>query len=133
MKTILGGVISGIAFVGLMILLFGGNGNSGGIPSMSGSANNVSVVDGTQIVEIGAKGGYSPKRSVAKAGIPTILRMKTNGTFDCSGAVVIPSINYQENLPMSGSTDIKLPAQEKGKTIQGLCAMGMYSFEVDFE
>lgn len=131
MKTIIGGIVSGFAFVGLMILIFGGTGNSD-LDSMS-AGNNVSVVDGTQIVEIRAKGGYSPRRSVAKAGIPTTLRMKTSGTFDCSGALVIPSINYQENLPMSGTTDISLPAQTAGKTIQGFCSMGMYSFEVDFE
>ena len=131
MKTIIGGIVSGFAFVGLVILLFGGAGNSG-LDSMS-AGNNVSIVDGTQIVEISAKGGYSPRKSVAKAGVPTILRMKTSGTFDCSGALVIPSINYQENLPMSGTTDITLPAQTAGKTLQAFCAMGMYSFEVDFE
>lgn len=131
MKTIIGGIVSGFAFVGLVILLFGGAGNSG-LDSMS-AGNNVSIVDGIQIVEIKAKGGYSPRKSVAKAGVPTILRMKTSGTFDCSGALVIPSINYQENLPMSGTTDITLPAQTAGKSIQGFCAMGMYNFEVDFE
>lgn len=131
MKTIIGGIVSGFAFVGLVILLFGGSGNSG-LDSMS-AGNNVSIVDGTQIVEISAKGGYSPRESVAKAGVPTILRMKTSGTFDCSGALVIPSINYQENLPMSGTTDITLPAQAAGKSIQGFCAMGMYSFEIYFE
>jgi plastocyanin domain-containing protein len=131
MKTIIGGIVSGFAFVGLVILLFGGAGNSG-LDSMS-AGNNVSIVDGVQIVEIKAKGGYSPRRSVAKAGVPTTLRMKTSGTFDCSGALVIPAINYQDNLPMSGNTDISLPAQSAGKTIQGFCSMGMYSFEIDFE
>lgn len=131
MKTIVGGIISGIVFVGLVVLLFGGAGNSN-LSSMS-AGNNVSVVAGIQIVEITAKGGYSPRKSVAKAGIPTTLRMKTSGTFDCSGALVIPSINYQENLPMSGTTDIPLPAQTAGKSIQGFCAMGMYNFEVEFE
>lgn len=131
MKTILGGVLSGFAFVGLMILIFGGTGKSG-FPSMRGGGNNVTVENGVQIVEISAKGGYSPRVSYAKAGIPTTLRMNTNGTFDCSASVVIPSLDYQDNLPMSGTKDIPLPAQEKGKTIQGFCSMGMYSFEVDF-
>ena len=132
MKTIIGGIISGVAFVGMMILLFGGF-NSSGSSASGASGNNVSIVDGKQIVEISAKGGYSPRRSVAKAGVPTTLRVKTNGTFDCSGSLVIPSINYQESLPMSGSTDITLPTEEKGKTVQGFCAMGMYSFQVEFE
>ena len=133
MKTIIGGVLSGFAFVGLLILLFGGvDFNNSDSFSMS-DGNNVSVVDGTQIVEIRAKGGYTPKRSVAKAGMPTILRVNTKGTFDCSATLVIPSMNYQENLPMSGSTDVKLPAQEKGKTLQGFCGMGLSNFEVEFE
>jgi len=131
MKTILGGIISGVAFVGMVILLFGGFNDSGLTAATSG--NNVSMVDGKQIVEISAKGGYSPRLSLAKAGVPTTLRVKTNGTFDCSGALVIPSINYSENLPMSGTTDIDLPVQSAGKTIQGFCAMGMYNFEVDFQ
>ena len=32
-------------------------------------ANNVSVVDGKQIVEISVKGGYRPQKSAAKAGV----------------------------------------------------------------
>ena len=132
MKTILGGILSGFAFVGLMILLFGGVGGSG-LPSMDGDGKNVSVENGVQIVEISAKGGYSPRKSVAKAGMPTILRINTKGTFDCSASLVIPSINYQENLPMSGITDVKLPLQTAGETIQGFCSMGMYSFEVYFQ
>lgn len=132
MKTILGGVLSGFAFVGLMILIFGGFGGPG-ISSMDGDGKNVSVENGVQIVEISAKGGYSPRKSVAKAGMPTTLRVNTKGTFDCSASLVIPSLNYQENLPMSGVTDVKLPIKEKGETIQGFCSMGMYSFEIDFE
>ncbi|MCX6734767.1 MAG: cupredoxin domain-containing protein [Candidatus Peregrinibacteria bacterium] len=132
MKTILGGILSGFAFVGLIFLLFGGSGKSG-LPSMSGGGNNVRIENGVQIVEISAKGGYSPRVSYAKAGVPTTLRMNTNGTFDCSASVVIPSLNYQESLPMSGTKDIPLPAQAAGKTIQGFCSMGMYSFEVDFQ
>ncbi len=131
MRSIFGGVVAGLAFLGLMILVFNGLGGSGGSDEAGG--NNVSMVDGKQIIEISAKGGYSPRNTVAKAGLPTILRMKTNGTFDCSGALVIPAIQYQENLPMSGTTDIDLPAQTAGKTLQGLCAMGMKNFTVKFE
>jgi hypothetical protein len=36
-------------------------------------------------------------------------------------------------LPPSGITDIELPAQEAGATVQGVCAMGMYSFAINFE
>lgn len=94
--------------------------------------NNVSVVDGKQIIEIDAKGGYNPRITLAKADVPTILRMKTQGSFDCSSAVAIPALGYRVNLPPSGTTDIPIPVQKSGTTLQGLCAMGMYNFQVLF-
>lgn len=94
--------------------------------------NNVTIVDGTQIVEISAKGGYSPYKSVAKAGIPTIIRFDTKGTFDCSSAVRIPSMNISQTLPQTGSTDIDIGIQ-KVAILQGTCGMGMYPFEIDFQ
>ena len=94
-------------------------------------ANNVSIVDGIQIVKISAKGGYRPKLSIADADIPTILRMQTSGTYDCSLSLRIPSRNIGMFLPQSGSTDIDLGVPEKG-TINGLCSMGMYRFVVEF-
>jgi len=93
--------------------------------------NNVSIVDGVQIIEITAKGGYQPRVSQAKAGIPTIIRFNTKGTFDCSLAVTIPSLGISKALPQSGVTDISIPDQELG-TLQGTCGMGMYPFEVEF-
>ncbi len=63
--------------------------------------DNVSVVEGGQIVAITARGGYSPRISNAQANIPTVLKMVTNGTFDCSSSLVIPSLNYRTNLPPS--------------------------------
>lgn len=94
--------------------------------------NNVSVVDGKQIIEIRAKGGYSPRVTVAKAGIPTIVRFKTDGTFDCSSFVRIPSLNVSQNLSQSGTTDIDL-GTPTATTLQGMCGMGMYPFEIDFQ
>ena len=96
------------------------------------NANNVSVVDGKQIIEINAKGGYQPRKSIAKAGIPTIIRFNTNGTFDCSSSVRIPSMGISKSLPQTGSTDIDVGTQ-KITTLQGTCGMGMYPFEVEFQ
>lgn len=96
------------------------------------SANNVSMVDGKQIIEIHAKGGYQPRKSVAKAGIPTVLRFDTNGTFDCSSSVRIPSLNITKVLPQTGSADIDIGSSQV-TTLQGTCGMGMYPFEVDFQ
>lgn len=94
--------------------------------------NNVAVVDGRQIVKIQAKGGYLPRRSVARAGMPTVVRFETNGTFDCSSSVRIPSMDISKNLPPSGATDIELGVPALG-ILQGSCGMGMYAFEVVFE
>ena len=95
-------------------------------------ANNVSIVDGKQIIEIKAKGGYSPVHSIAKVGIPTILRVDTSGTFDCTSIIRIPKLNISKNLPLSGTTDIDIGIQEIGK-FYGTCGMGMYPFDVEFK
>ena len=94
--------------------------------------NNVYIVDGKQIVEIKAKGGYRPEHSTAKAGIPTILRLDTSGTFDCTSIVRIPSMNINQNLPMTGITDINLGVQGIS-TLQGTCGTGTYPFDIKFE
>ncbi len=94
-------------------------------------ANNVTVVQGKQIIEISAKGGYEPRKSIAKAGMPTILRFNTMGTFDCSSSIRIPSLNISKVLPQTGSTDIDIGTQQVA-TLQGTCGMGMYPFEVSF-
>ena len=96
------------------------------------TANNVSVIDGKQIIVLKAKGGFSPVHSIAEAGIPTILRVETNGTFDCSSVIRIPDMNISKNLPLSGITDIDIGAQKIG-TFQGTCGMGMYPFDIKFE
>lgn len=93
--------------------------------------HNVSIVDGKQIIEIKAKGGYIPESSRAKANIPTILRFNTNGTFDCSSSIRIPSMNISKILPLSGTTDVDLGNPKLG-VLQGSCGMGMYPFEIQF-
>lgn len=94
--------------------------------------NNVSMIDGKQVIEITAKGGYSPRSTSAQANVPTVLKVKTQGTFDCSSALTIPALAWQKNLPPSGETLIEIPAQEVGTKLQGLCSMGMYNFVVIF-
>ncbi len=95
-------------------------------------AQNVSIVDGVQIIEIRAKGGYSPRQSVAKAGMPTIIRFDSKGTFDCSASVRIQSLRISKSLDFSGSTDIDIGTPKTG-VMKGNCSMGMYPFEIDFQ
>ena len=128
MKSTVISITAAICIVVLAVLL-ARSGDSGAGAALN--ANNVSVAGGKQIVEIRAKGGYLPSASVAKAGMPTILRFSTDGTFDCSASVRIPSMDIAKNLPQSGTTDIDLGLAPSG-TLQGTCGMGMYPFEIDF-
>jgi plastocyanin domain-containing protein len=94
--------------------------------------SNTEIKDGVQYITISAKGGYSPRLTTAKAGIPTKLIIKTDGTYDCSSALVIRSIDYQKILPKTGEEIIDIGTPKAG-SFQGMCGMGMYSFEVNFE
>ncbi len=107
-------------------------GNSKSQVDTSVMANNVTVVDGKQIITINAKDGYQPRKSTAKAGMPTIIRFDTNGTFDCSSSVRIPSLGISKILPQNGSTDIDIGTQQV-TTLQGTCGMGMFPFKVEFK
>jgi plastocyanin domain-containing protein len=94
--------------------------------------DNVSYEGEKQIIEIGVKGGYTPQKSIAKAGIPTILKFKTNSTYDCSSSIRIPSLSISKNLPGTGITEVDIGTQPVGQ-LAGICGMGMYSFEIDFQ
>ncbi len=96
------------------------------------AVNNTNISGDKQIIEIHAKGGYQPRKSVAKAGVPTVVRFVTKGTFDCSSTISIPSMKISRSLPPSGSTDIDLGTVAAG-VLQGTCGMGMYPFEIDFQ
>lgn len=129
-KTIVISIVIIAALIGGVIVLSRGKGNSSNDAGQA--ANNVSTTDGKQIITIDAKGGYSPKATTAKADTPTIIKVATNGTYDCSSALTIPSLKYRTNLPPSGVTDIEVPPQKAGTKLQALCAMGMYNFAVSF-
>lgn len=91
------------------------------------------IVDGTQNLAVIAAGGYFPLTMTAKAGVPTVLRLYTNRTYDCSRSFVLPDLKKQAVLPVKGVTAFPLPPQKKGSTLFGTCGMGMYTFEIRFE
>lgn len=128
-KTIISIVIA-IVLITATIIIAGSGSGGGDAPE---NQNNVTIIDGKQIITINAKGGYSPKVTNAKAGIPTVIKINTKATFDCSSALTIPSLGYRNNLPSSGETVIEVPPQKIGETMRGLCAMGMYNFAVNFD
>ena len=96
------------------------------------SAQSVEIRDGIQYITIEASGGYSPQITEAKSGMPTKLIMKTGGTFDCSASLVIPSIAFQKILPQTGEEIIDIGIPKAGVPLQGVCGMGMYSFQINF-
>lgn len=116
--------------VGIGILFVGGSKKDN--INTTGSAKSVEIKDGVQYITIDAKGGYSPRVSTAKAGIPTKLIVKTNGTFDCSASLVIRSVRFQKILPPTGETEIDLGTPKAGEPLIGLCGMGMYNFQINF-
>ena len=131
MKNIGISITLGMILIGGVFVLTRSSASSEGSPE--GDVQNVHIADGKQVIDISAKGGYTPKNTTAKADMPTVLKVATNGTFDCSSAVAIPSLGYNKNLPPSGVTEIEVPPQKAGTKLQGLCAMGMYNFSVNFD
>lgn len=122
-------IVFAATVIGFVIISNGNRSGGGAEPAK----NNVSVVDGRQIIAIGARGGYSPRVTLVKAGLPTTIKMETRGTFDCSAALVIPALSYRAFLPATGESLIEVPPQKPGSTLQGTCAMGMYGFSIKFD
>jgi plastocyanin domain-containing protein len=123
-KTVL--LIITIGLIGFLGIIFSGG-------SKPGSLQNIEIKNGVQYITIDAKGGYSPRNTIAQAGIPTKLIMKTSGTYDCSASLVINSVGFRKILPKNGETEIDIGTPKAGEPLQGVCGMGMYSFAVDFK
>ena len=134
MKAIVASIViaGAIIFAALIIVNKPANNANYTGQQSAGEVNNVSVENGKQIITLDVRGGYSPKITSAKAGVPTILRLVTNGTFDCSAALSIPVLGFRQNLPSSGTTEVEIPPQSSGSSISGICAMGMYNLKLNF-
>jgi plastocyanin domain-containing protein len=133
MKMIFGLIVVGaVSLVGYLAMQIASPSGESQPSATGGAVNNVSMNGAQQIVEIKAKGGYTPEVSVAKAGVPTTLRINTSGTFDCSSQVRIPSMNISKALPPSGVTEIALGELKEG-VLQGTCGMGMYPFQINVQ
>lgn len=104
--------------------------SSYGDVSDDATMQNVEVKDGVQYVTITARGGYTPRITEIQGNTPTKLIVKTNSTYDCSAALVIRSIGFQKTLAPNGEEIIDLGTPKSGSKIQGVCSMGMYSFQL---
>lgn len=128
MKSIALSIVITAVLIGGAIMLATGGGGGGGAASTS----NVTDENGTQVIAVDVKGDYQPRVTQAKAGVDSVLRMKTNGTYSCALGLKVAAIGFQQYLQPSGTTDIPVPPQQAGTSIQGMCSMGMYNFEIKF-
>lgn len=126
--TIASIIITILAIGGIFLLLR----NNPQTDTVSGAKTNAAIVDGKQIIQITAKGGYAPRITKAQANVPTVIQVQTNGTYDCSSALTIPAIGFRAMLPASGVTPIEVPPQQPGTIMKGVCSMGMYNFVINF-
>ncbi|BDQ05108.1 MAG: hypothetical protein KatS3mg084_0626 [Candidatus Dojkabacteria bacterium] len=92
----------------------------------------VQIENGVQIINMKAKNGFTPSDIVAYANMPTILRVQTSNTIDCSNTVRIPKLGISQPLTFNGTTDINIPPAEKGQELVGTCGMAHYVFKIRF-
>lgn len=118
--------VAAIAVFALIVVVFT---NTSG-RNNENTVNNVEIRDGVQYVTVTAKGGYFPSRTVVSPNIPTKLIVKTNNTYDCSSSLVVREAGFREFLQPTGEVEIDLGSMESGQKIEGVCSMGMYSFEI---
>jgi|SRR3989344_70396 len=93
-------------------------------------SQNIEIRDGIQYVTITAKGGFSPHVTEIKEGLPTMLIVKTDGTYDCSASLVVRSVGFQKILQPTGEEIIDLGIPKSGDNVRGVCGMGMYNFQI---
>ncbi len=120
-------IIVSVALIGGTLYFVSDKSTSTGTPSQ-----NVEIRDGVQYVTVTAKGGYSPRTTQLKSGLPTKLVVKTDGTYDCSASLAIRSAGFQKILQPTGEEIIDLGTPKSGEKVQGVCSMGMYNFAINF-
>jgi len=87
--------------------------------------------DGVQRVVVTVSDtGYSPAVVRVKAGVPTELTFRTNGTQGCTRSLVVPSLKVGRQLPATGDTTLDLGELGPGR-LRYTCGMGMYSGTVE--
>ena len=76
--------------------------------------------------------GYEPARLETPANQALTLHLVTDDIYSCTRAFVIPALNVEAMLPVSGEVLIDLPPQPAGRRLAYACSMGMYSGEIVF-
>lgn len=101
--------------------------NTLGLHASATDSSTTSTVEGQQTVVITARtGSYSPANVAIRAGLPTVLIVRSDNAQGCVRSFVIPSRDVQEILPVRGDTRIELGVSQPG-TLAYSCGMGMYT------
>ncbi len=90
------------------------------------------VAEAGTITLMANNNGYSPRKLMAKAGVPLTLNVVTKETYSCARAFVIPDLKVETILPETGTVPIQIPPQEAGSQIFFTCSMGMYTGVIEF-
>lgn len=125
-KKLIIGIIGMFVLIG-GIILFGTTPEQVTAPQVAGVNSNIPVVS------ILVKAGYTPSKVTAPADKQFILRLTTKNTYDCSAALTIPALQFDQFLKPNGETDILVEPQKAGTIIEGGCSMAMYGFQLIIE
>ncbi|MEU0937284.1 sulfite exporter TauE/SafE family protein [Embleya sp. NPDC005971] len=104
-------------------------------PAAAGTVDHAAARTGTDgvqrvTVRVGNE-GYHPARALARAGVRTVLVLRTDHTTGCTRGFVLPARDEQRVLPVTGAAEIDLGTPRAG-TLTWTCAMGMYSGRIEF-
>jgi sulfite exporter TauE/SafE len=113
-------------------LRLGGWLSEGGGQASADSARFVRVQAGTQVVTVWALDrGYRPALLDARAGLRTVLELRTDGTTGHTRAFTIPAKGMDVVLPSKGTTRIDLGTPGPGR-LRFVCASGHYPGAITF-
>ncbi|GAA3239200.1 sulfite exporter TauE/SafE family protein [Actinocorallia longicatena] len=89
--------------------------------------------DGVQVVTVHATDrGYRPALLGARAGVPTVLVVRTAGTTGCTRAFEIPKLRVERLLPETGEVRVDLGTRAAGR-LRFVCSAGHYPGSITFQ
>lgn len=100
-------------------------------PQQLSAQSDSPSVSGTLILQA-KNNGYSPTLIHAKANTDLKLQVITDNTQSCARGFVIPGLNIEKVLPVTGTTEFNIPPQTNGTELMFTCSMGMYTGKIVF-
>jgi sulfite exporter TauE/SafE/copper chaperone CopZ len=124
--------LAGLAVIGFALFnisnglgLSGINFAAAGSGPINGNDQNVTLVNGVQIVKMTeGSGGYSPNSFTIKKGVPVKWIIQGDAPYSCAATILLPKYNIRSTLS-AGENDIYFTPIETGSAPFS-CSMGMY-------